>query len=107
MTRTHATPRQTQLDRAASHLGARCIGDGRWAHYDDGPERWYVVDEDDLIALCDYMDDADEDPSASRPNVAYSHWCAAIRADRMPRGWEPGNPEGEVTSYKLGRGRRD
>ena len=80
----------TRLDRAASHLGATCIGDGRWAHYDDGPERWYVVDERDLIALCDYLDDADEDPSL-RPNVAYSHWCAATHADRMPRGWEPGN----------------
>lgn len=75
-----------RLSRAAAHIGALLLDDGRWAYCADETRRYHVVDEDDLAELCDYLDD--DDPAISRD--AYSHWCAGTRALEMPASWRPG-----------------
>lgn len=75
----------SRLTRAAVHLDAVAIGDDEWAHYDDGTQRWHVVDSSDLESLCDYLDSADHAISSD----AYSSWCAATISEQMPRGWQP------------------
>lgn len=73
--------------RAASHIDAVKLPDGRWAHYDDGTHSWWVVTEGDMSRLCKYLDHEDEDEDIR--NDAYSHWCASNVAEEMPRGWTP------------------
>lgn len=75
-----------RLSRAAAHIGATRLDDGRWAYCADETRRYHVVDEDDLAELCDYLDD--DDPGISRD--AYSHWFAGTRALEMPASWRPG-----------------
>jgi len=77
-----------RLARAAKHIDATDLGDGRWAHYATETGRYYVVSADELAELCDYLDDEDEQISRD----AYSHWCAGTSSEEMPEGWEP---EGE------------
>ena len=77
------------LQRAAERLDASELQDGRWAYYDDGMGRYYIVGAADLAELCDYLDSDDETISGD----AYSHWCAGTVADEMPRGWTPDNSE--------------
>jgi hypothetical protein len=73
------------LARAADHLAAQRLADGRYAYEDDGMRRWYVVSASDLADLVDYLD-SDDDAIASD---AYSHWCAGSVAQEMPAGWTP------------------
>lgn len=82
---------QTTLTRAAEHVGATRIDDGRWAYWAAETGRYYVVEESVLEDLCDYLDDEDDSISSD----AYSHWCADAGADaeEMPKGWEPGQPK--------------
>jgi len=81
----------TAIERAANHINATELSDGRYAYYADETSSYHVVDADDLGELCDYLDDDDE--SISRD--AYSHWCAGTTSEEMPAGWEPG--EGTVS----------
>lgn len=74
-----------RLARAAKHVSAKDLGDGRWAHYADETSRWYVVSADELRELCDYLDN---DSWAIRED-AYSHWCAWTSGEEMPEGWTP------------------
>lgn len=79
-----------ELARAAKHLDATDIGEGRWAYYAEETGRYYVVEADALEALAaDYLDSDDEDIRAD----AYSHWCAGEGSDakRMPTDWSPGD----------------
>ena len=73
------------ITRAAKHIDATELSDGRWAHYDDAATAWFVVTADELAELCDYLDDEDEQISKD----AYSHWCAGTLAEEMPEGWTP------------------
>jgi hypothetical protein len=75
-----------RLQRAARHIDATDLG-GEWAYYADETGRYYLIDEDDLVSLCDYLDD--EDPQVS--GDAYSHWCAGTHSREMPAGWVPGD----------------
>ncbi len=76
---------EDKLKRAAEHIDATDLGDGRWAHYATETRCWYVVTADELAELCDYLDDEDERVSKD----AYSHWCAGTSAEEMPEGWTP------------------
>jgi len=62
-----------------------CCAPTEWAHYADETSRWYVVTAYDLLELCNYLDDDDEQVSGD----AYSHWCAAKDPEEMPLGWMP------------------
>jgi hypothetical protein len=73
------------VTRAAKHIDATELSDGRWAHYDDAAAAWFVVAADDLADLCDYLDDSDPVIASD----AYSHWCAGTSAAEMPSGWSP------------------
>ncbi len=73
------------LERAANHVDATELSDGRWAHYAAETSRYYVTTAAELAELCGYLDD--EDPQISRD--AYSHWCAGTSAEEMPEGWTP------------------
>jgi hypothetical protein len=74
------------LAAGIAKLSATKLPDGRFAYFDDGMRRWYVVTETDVVSLiADYVESA-------RPNIAadaYSHWCARTQAEEMPDGWEP------------------
>jgi hypothetical protein len=74
-----------RLRRGVAKLKAVRLDDGRYAHYDDGMNRWYVVDANDVDGYCDYLDS--DDPHVAQD--AYSHWCAGTMAEEMPKGWEP------------------
>lgn len=76
----------TRIQKAAKHLNATELADGRWAHYADETSRWYVVTAAELEELVDYLDHEDEQIRGD----AYSHWCAGTAAKEMPEGWEPG-----------------
>ncbi len=81
-----------RLARAAKHVDAVDVGDGKWAHKDDSTSRWYVVTAEELAELCDYLDDEDEQVSRD----AYSHWCAGTSGEEQPAGWDP-----EVTAATV------
>lgn len=81
-----------RLARAAKHVDAVDLGDGKWSHKDDSTSRWYVVTGEELAELCDYLDDEDEQVSRD----AYSHWCAGTSGEEMPAGWDP-----EVTAATV------
>lgn len=85
MIHTAAGTDDGRLDRAARHIDAVDLGNGRWAHYANETRTYWIVTADELENLCDYLDS--EDPAISRD--AYSHWCAGTCAEEMPRGWEP------------------
>lgn len=87
------TMTNTNLSRAAEHVGAVDLGGGRWAHYADETGRWYVVAADDLAELCVYLDD----PDAIIARDAYSHWCAGSTSEEMPQGWTPDTAADWVT----------
>ena len=89
--------RADRLTRAADHVSATEIGEGLWAHYDDTTSRYYVIGEDDLASLCDYLDD--DDPQVS--GDAYSHWCAGCTSREMPVGWEPGCDLDATRTYTV------
>lgn len=74
-----------RLARAAKHIDATDIGDGKWAHYADETSRWYVVTAAELEELCDYL----EHESLTIRADAYSHWCAGTNSEEMPAGWNP------------------
>ena len=75
-----------EIKEAVKALGAELQEDGRYAHFDDGTRRWYLVRAIDLESFAsDYLGSDDE---AIRSD-AYSHWCAATMAEEMPAGWEP------------------
>lgn len=78
---------EERLARAAKHIDATKLDDGRWAHYAEETSRWHVVDDSELAELCDYLDSDDQSVS----NDAYSHWCAGTSSEEMPEGWEPGD----------------
>jgi hypothetical protein len=78
-----------RLARAAAHIDATDLGDGRWAHYADETSTWWVVTADELEELCDYLDSDDEQVSGD----AYSHWCAGTSGEEMPAGWTPDGPK--------------
>lgn len=73
--------------RAAEHIDATKLEDGRWAYHDDASGSYFIVDETQLGKLCDFLDHEDESIRAD----AYSHWCAATTAEEMPDGYEPGH----------------
>jgi len=75
----------TAVTRAARHIDAVHIGSGDWAHWDDDTRRYWVVDEDDLASLTEYLDHEDADIRRD----AYSHWCASVTPREMPKGWCP------------------
>jgi hypothetical protein len=94
-------PNVSRLQRAASHIDATDLGDGRWAHYADETSRWYVVTADELEELCDYLDDEAEQISSD----AYSHWCAGSSSEEMPGGWTPDiDPTLELVRSDMGDG---
>lgn len=62
-----------RAQRAAKHIDATELADGRWIHYDDGTREWCVVPTLILASLCDFLDDTDEHVRSD----AYSHWCAS------------------------------
>lgn len=74
-----------RLTRAADHIDATELADGRWAHYADETSTYWICSAEELESLCDYLDDDDEQISRD----AYSHWCAGSSAEEMPRGWQP------------------
>lgn len=76
---------EDRLRRAAEHIDATELHDGQWAHYADETGRWYVVTDDELASLCDYLDDEYEQVSRD----AYSYWCAGTMAEEMPADWAP------------------
>ena len=86
-----------RIQRAAERLDATDLGGGEWAYYASETSAYYIIDEDDLGALCDYMDSDDEQISGD----AYSHWCAGYAGREMPWDWTPedagrtDNDEGE------------
>lgn len=82
-----------EINRAAKHIGATELDDGRWAHYANETGSWWTVEADDLAKLCDYLDSDDE----SIASDAYSHWCAAGHGEEMVDSWEPG----AVASYYV------
>jgi hypothetical protein len=82
-----------RLRRAAKKINAVSVGDARWAHRDDGTQRWYIVTDEELSSLCDYLD-ASEQICAD----AYSHWCAGTLAEEMPADWNPIERVAEVRS---------
>lgn len=78
--------RADRVARAAEHVDATELSDGRWAHHADETQRWYIVTEDDLESLCDYLDSDDNEIAGN----AYSHWCAGTTtSEEMPAGWTP------------------
>ena len=84
--------REQRIARAAQHVGARKLADGRYAYRDDSTQLWYVLGADELAELCDYLDHAD--PAIRRD--AYSHWCATgTSGSEMPRGWTPESEEAQ------------
>lgn len=95
-----------EIKRAASHIDATDLGNGRWAHYADETSRWWIVTEDELAELCEYLDSDDEQIAAD----AYSHWCAGTDAVEMPSGWSPGSArfgfeartDGQWSAYAAG-----
>src|SRR5690606_26432910 len=90
---------QDRITRAAQHINAVDLGDGDFAYYADETSSYWVVDEDDLADLCDYLDDADEDIRRD----AYSHWCAGTVSREMPQGWKPDVTESQYrVEYILG-----
>lgn len=76
---------QDRLVRAADHLRAVELPDGRWAHRDDATQSWWVTTAEELGALCDYLDHEREDIARD----AYSHWCAGSSAEEQDADWEP------------------
>ncbi len=80
-------PDEDDVERAAQHIGATELSDGRWAHYADETSRWYIVTASELAELCEYLDSDDKAVSGD----AYSHWCAGTSAEEMPEGWAPGD----------------
>lgn len=83
--REETAPDAAALKRAADHIDATELPDGRWAHYADETSRWYVVTADELAELAEYLDSDDEQVSRD----AYSHWCAGTSGKEMPRDWSP------------------
>lgn len=71
------------MRRAAEHIDADDMGDGRWMYYAHETTSYWVVDAEALETLCDYLDN--EGVSGD----AYSRWCAQTGAVEMPRGWTP------------------
>lgn len=86
----------SRLARAADHIDAVELSDGRWAHYAAETSAWYVVSSEELAELCDYLDHDDEQIRGS----AYSHWCAGTSAEEMPEGWTPDTSD-DVTPEDL------
>lgn len=84
----------TTIQRAAQHIDATDLVDGRWAHYADETSRWHVVSAEALGELCEYLDS--DDPQVS--GDAYSHWCAGTNSEEMPEGW---NPNQSVFTYTI------
>lgn len=78
-----------RLARAAAHIDATELADGRWAHYAAETSSWHVVSAAELEELCDYLDSDD----ATVAGDAYSHWCAGTSATEMPRRWHPETTE--------------
>lgn len=74
-----------KLARAADHISAVRMGDGRYAYYAEEISAYVVVTAEGLAELCDYLDDDDADIRRD----AYSHWCAGTPGEEMPSGWEP------------------
>jgi phage pi2 protein 07 len=72
---------KSALLRAAEHVDAVDLGDGRWAHYATETSSWWVVSAAELEELCEFLDSDVKDP--------YSHWCAGTTAEEMPHGWSP------------------
>jgi hypothetical protein len=89
------------LARAAEALGASRLLDGRWAYFDDGMYRWYVVSALSLAHYCDYTDEAGANDGVG--DDAYSLWCAATTAQEMPKGWDPDVKD--LTDEAIGRWR--
>lgn len=69
----------TDLQRAISDLSATRIGRTQYAYVgmDEGPSTVYVVDSDDLRDYGCRLRRGERD--------AYSLWCSATIAERMPR----------------------
>lgn len=80
-----------RIKRAAAHISATELSDGNWAHYADETSTWWVVTDDELADLCDYLDHPDQRIRGD----AYSHWCSGTESEEMPRGWEPGDEEAD------------
>jgi len=76
---------ESNIQRAANHVGAVELQSGEYAHYADETSTYRVVDADEMAELCDYLDSDDEQVALS----AYSHWCAGTSGREMPRGWTP------------------
>lgn len=85
--------RETRIGRAAEHIGARELGEDRYAYRDDATWLWYVLSADEVAKLCDYLDHADPDIQRD----AYAHWCADSAAHEMPRGWTPDHEAVRIT----------
>ena len=79
------TTQNTDLQRAAAHIDATELSDGRYAHYAAETRRWYVLTEFELEDLVGYLDS--DDPQVA--GDAYSHWCAGVSAVEMPADWTP------------------
>ena len=89
------------LDRAIELLDATKLPSGRYAYWDDGMHRYYIVDESDLESYVTLYVDHDDPLIRSD---AYSHWCAGTNADEMPKGWEPGQlclTEDSITEEQI------
>lgn len=87
----------TNIERAADHIDATELPDGRWAHYANETSRWHIVTAAELAELCEYLDHTDPQISGD----AYSHWCAGTSSEEMPKGWEPGQDPTDATVRNL------
>ena len=81
-----------KVKRASIILRAVPVGDDNWAHYAEETRRYYIMTEEELEKLCDYIDSGVD---------GYSRWCADYPGEEQPQGWEPppvDNSEAELVA---------
>lgn len=100
------------LARALEYLAAVEVAPGRYAHYDVGEHRYYVVDERALARLAERIEECDRLDAAAGDEIAKTHaaaarcnlylvWYRETDSVEMPLWWSPTRREAWCLTSSL------